>query len=85
MTFDYKKPTVNFDTVTDEERRVAELYTRIRPTAVKGEPDAHTAWLVVGNQHFCISDYYENAKHASWSCWMVAKALLNFKMTEAGL
>ena len=79
--FEFKKPDLSsFKDVTDEERRVAERWTRIRPIVCGDLPDAHTAWLVVEHQSFCITcPSTDDAQSASCFCLMLAKALINFK------
>lgn len=77
--FEFKEPSLDFDGVTLAEREFAKKYTAIRKIIVKGEPDAHTAWLVVGGQRFCVSpQYHDTPEEASWQCWMLAKALFAF-------
>lgn len=56
---------------TDNEKRIAAEFTRI---AACGELPEHAAWLKVGDQYFKVNEA-ENASHASWHCWMLAKAL----------
>jgi hypothetical protein len=44
-----------------------EKYTDIRPCVVQGDPDAHTVWLKVTNQEFCITVYAaETKEEAEW-------------------
>ena len=64
-----------FDRATDEEKRLANKYARIRPCCVKGDPEACTVWLKVGNQMFRLDSVEENEVEASWTCWMLAKAI----------
>ena len=78
MSFEFKEPDLaGFgDDATDQEVLLAKKYTRIREIVDGDEPDAHTAWLVVDNQQFCVSILaHKNAEEASWKCWMLAKAL----------
>jgi hypothetical protein len=65
-------------------RHIVRKYTRIRACVVQDIPDAHQAFLTVGNQHFCITrEPCDSAQEASWFCLMVAKALLNFYFSFA--
>lgn len=44
-----------------------EKYTEIKPCVVEGYPDAHTVWLKVTNQSFCVTPYYNETKEeAEW-------------------
>ena len=66
---------------TDAEVKFAERWTRIRTIVVEDVQDAHTAWLVVGGQQFCLNRYSDTAAEASWTCWLLAKALLKIQKT----
>lgn len=79
----FKKPDLTaFAKASPEQMAVAEKYTRIAPCCVEDEPEAHTAWLVVGPQQFRVSAItHETAEEASWMCWMLAKALLAMGVT----
>ena len=76
-SFEFKKPNLSSFDFTDEELYAAMKYTRVRECVMEGAPDAHTAWLVVGNQSFAIGPAYETQAEADWLCWMLAKALVN--------
>jgi hypothetical protein len=67
---------------TPRELHLVRKYTAIRPILVPDDaepsgvvPGAHTAWLYVGVQHFCIGRHSDTAAGAAWECWMCAKAL----------
>lgn len=72
-------PDISHLPIMPEHYRIKELmekWTRIAPVVVEGEPDAHNAFFVAGNQQFCISIFAESTKEeASWLCWQFAKAL----------
>lgn len=68
---DYLKPNLEPYKATDNEKRIAAEFTRI---AACGELPEHAAWLKVGDQYFKVNEA-ESASHASWHCWMLAKAL----------
>lgn len=51
-------------------------YTLCKPCCVDGEPDAHTVWLKVGVQSFCVTSFAcETKDEAEWTRDMLAKAL----------
>jgi hypothetical protein len=51
-------------------------YTAIRPTVMKGCPDAHNVFLIVDNQQFCITpDGCETKEEAEWMLKMLCLAL----------
>ncbi len=53
-----------------------ERYTEIKPCVVDGVPDAHTVWLKVTNQSFCIGTYASETKEeAEWLRDMLCVAL----------
>lgn len=56
---------------------LAAKYTRIRPIAVQGYPNAHAAALVAGGRHFDVSPTggCDNAEEASRVCYRLACAL----------
>lgn len=57
-------------------RETLERYTEVRPCIVDGMPDAHTAWLNVESQSFCVTAQpCETKEEAEWMCKMLAKAL----------
>lgn len=78
-----KRPPWLPEQATDNQRQLAEKYTRISYIVVPDElnkghcvPDASVAWLVVGSQYFRVSNpACDNRDEASWMCWMVAKAI----------
>ena len=57
------------------DRSLARRYTRVTKTAVGDWPDAHTAWLTVGAQHFAVG-VWETEEEAGWHCWMLANAIM---------
>lgn len=87
MLFDLKEPDLapsfrhedGDQGPTDDEVRVAKQYTRIRLILVEGEPEAHTAWLMVGGQQFRLNGHSDTPGDASWQCWMLAKAILKIQ------
>ncbi len=52
-------------------------HTFSKPCCVNETPDAHTVWLKIGNQSFCIDGYQETKKAADWMRFMLGKALAN--------
>lgn len=53
-----------------------ERYTEIMPCVVEGFPDAHTVWLKVPNQSFCIGAHASETKEeAEWLRDMLCVAL----------
>ena len=55
---------------------IRERYTCIKPCCVEGEPDAHTVWLKVGAQKFCVtSEACETKQDAEEFRRMLASAL----------
>jgi len=71
------------EAATDRQRELAAKYARISFIIVPSdehelgyEPDATIAWLAVGNQFFRVStEPCDDRDHASWMCWMLAKAI----------
>lgn len=63
--------------ITDDAQRPGLLrFTEVRPCVVAGWPDAHTAWLVVDGQQFCITPIAAETKEdAEWFCERLATAL----------
>lgn len=60
------------------EQRMMREHTEKRPCVVDGSPDAHTVWLRVGVQRFCVTpDACETADDADSMRVMLAKALAN--------
>lgn len=56
-------------------------YTILKPCCVAGVPDAHTVWIQVGVQSFCLDGYHTKAE-AEWMRLMVGKALENIIKKE---
>ena len=80
----FKMPDLSgFQTATPAEKAMAQRFTRIARIAVEDHPDAHTFWLVVGNQQFRLDGFGETESEAAWTCWMLAKALLAAFVQEA--
>lgn len=53
-------------------------HTSKQPCLVEDLPDAHTVWLRVGVQRFCVTpNCCETADDAEWTRAMLAKALAN--------
>jgi hypothetical protein len=77
--FDFKKPHLGRFDFTDLELATALRYTRVREVVMPDAPDAHTAWLVIGNQSFTVGPAYETREEADWMCWMLAKALISVR------
>lgn len=76
-TFDFKQPDLSAFPASEREREIAAQYTRIRRIVIEGFPDAHTAWLVIDQQSFCITPQArDTAEHAAGLCWQLAVALL---------
>lgn len=65
--------------MTEMERQLMERYTEAKPVVVgcddDAHPDAHTVWLKVEQQSFCLTDYSETKEEADWMRLMLAKAL----------
>jgi len=53
---------------------LAKRYTRVTKAIDEDWPDAHSAWLTIGPQHFKVADC-ETKEEAGWHCWMLAKAM----------
>lgn len=64
-------------------KNIIKEYTKIKPCAVEGSPDAHTVWFVVGKQSFCVtSPACETKKDAEWTQEMLAKAIIKLLENE---
>ena len=64
--------------LTKLEAALLRNHTYKRPCAVEDWPDAHTVWLRVGVQSFCVTPHCcETADDAEWTRAMLAKALAN--------
>ena len=72
--FERREPILP-DAATDRERELAEKYTRVAPYLVSGVPEATTAWVCIGVQHFQLGVYRDTPEEAGWVCWEMAKAL----------
>lgn len=58
--------------------RIIRDYTATKPCVVDDAPDAHSAWLVVGAQSFCITEpACESKEDAEMMCKMLAIAIRN--------
>ena len=65
--------------MTDHRPEVREAleFTFLKPCIVENEPDAHTVWLKVGPQEFCVSSIAcETKEEAEWMRLMLAKAIV---------
>ena len=73
------RPSILFDDLDALEKKMFDKHTEKRPAVMEGASDAHTVWLRVGVQQFCVSGVYaeESAEHAEWLRAMLAKALAN--------
>jgi len=64
-------------------QRLMRDYTKIEPCVVNGEPDAHTAWLIVEAQSFLVTNNYcETKEDAEMMCKMLATALSRILANE---
>lgn len=63
--------------------RLAHLYTFKRPVCVNETPDAHTVWLKIGVQSFCIDGYQDTAEEAEWMRLMLGHALATVLTEQA--
>lgn len=62
--------------LTKDEELIFQNYTKTQPCVVEDIPDAHNAFLIVGNQQFCITrEPYDTEEEAQWFCVMLAKAI----------
>lgn len=77
--FAYKSPALDKFPATEQEKKFAERYTAIRAVVCDGVPDAHTTWLLIDNQHFRLDGHRDTAEEASWTAWMLAKALIRVR------
>jgi hypothetical protein len=65
-----------FTDLTELEKTMLHNYTHISPCVIEDMPDAHSAWLTVGAQGFCVTPQgCETAEEAEWMRVMLAKAL----------
>ena len=76
IDFNYYEPIIP-DEATEIEAELMRRYTKIQHTVCRDIPDAHNAYLVVNQQSFHVNGIvaYDTAVEASWSCWMLAKAI----------
>jgi len=64
-------------------KRLKRDYTETKPCVIDGFPDAHTAWLVVDAQYFCVTgDGCETKEDAEMTCKMIATALSRILANE---
>lgn len=75
-TFDFKLPldVLNGAPAGTLERRILSKYLRTRKIVCEDDPDAHTSWIVVDHQSFCIGTH-EAEEFASAFCIQAAIAL----------
>lgn len=57
-------------------------YTFARPICVDETPDAHTVWVKIGVQSFCIDGYQDTKEEADWMRLMIGKAFVTMLATE---
>jgi hypothetical protein len=57
---------------TAEELR--DRFTYCQPCCVEDTPDAHTVWIKIDNQSFCIDGYQDTKDDAEWMRLMLGKA-----------
>ncbi len=82
--FKFKEPDLSsFTDATAEEIAVAKKYTAIRFIIREEGENAHTSWLKVGVQSFRFSLTKDTPEEASWTCWMLAKAVLSIQRDAA--
>jgi len=62
---------------------IRDNYTLAKPCLVDGCPDAHTVWLKIQGQSFCIDGYQDTKDEADWMCKMLAKALTTFLLENS--
>lgn len=60
-----------------------ERYTLARPCCVRDTPDAHTIWLIVGNQQFSLDGYQDTLADANWIRRMLGTAIKRILSLEA--
>lgn len=56
--------------------RLKAKFTYCKPCCVSDAPDAHTVWLKIGVQSFCIDGCQDTRQEADWMRLMLGKALL---------
>lgn len=65
------------------EDNILSTYTEIKPCIVPDEPDAHTVWLKVGAQKFCVTNIpCETKEEAIWVQKRLAEALASVVSIE---
>lgn len=70
--------------LSEVERKIRDAYTEKKKCVVWGWPDAHTAWLRVRNQDFCVTaTVMETAEEAEEMRAMLAKTLVSLIKREA--
>lgn len=60
-----------------------DLYTIAKPCCVNDAPDAHTVWMQIGNQLFCIDGYQDTLKEAEWMRLMLGISLATLIQEES--
>lgn len=58
-------------------------YTFARRVCVDETPDAHTVWIKIGVQSFCIDGYQDTKKEADWMRLMIGKAFVTMLATAS--
>ena len=80
MHADAELPNLDqFPDATVAEKSYAERYTFIKRCSNDDYPGEYEVWLRVEQQSFRLDGTHDDAHHASWTCWMLAKALLKVK------
>ncbi len=75
IAFNPPLATISFAyAVSKEAFSLAQKYTRTRPILCEDEPDAHTAWIKIDHQSFCIGTQPTEGE-ASVICYQAAVAL----------
>ena len=75
--------TTKAATESDLMKLLTQKYSLIEPCVVEDEPDAHTVWLKVGVQSFCITPIAcESEEAALWMQRQLCKALESFLIME---
>lgn len=69
--------------MSERTARLRDKYTFCQPIIVDDEPDAHTVWLKVEGQSFCLDSYWANKEEAEWFQAMLGKALERVVDNEA--
>ena len=78
-----KQKTDEGSVESDLMKLLTQKYSLIKPCVVEDEPDAHTVWLKVGVQSFCITPIAcESEDAALWMQRQLCKALESFLIME---